>query len=93
MSPQTGLILMGIWNLAVFLLYGCDKALAKGHLCRISEKTLLTASLVAGGVGAWCGMHVFHHKTQKGRFVWTGRISLVLTLGIGAALVYSIYCS
>lgn len=93
MSPQTGLILIGIWNLAVFLLYGTDKALAKGHLRRISEKTLLTASLVAGGVGAWCGMHVFHHKTRKGSFIWTSRLSLVFTLGICAGLIYTMYCS
>ena len=57
------LILNGI----VFLIYGVDKYKAVHHKWRIPETTLLIAA-VFGVIGAFSGMHVFHHKTRKPKF-------------------------
>ena len=57
------LILNGI----VFLIYGVDKYKAVHHKWRIPEATLLIAA-VFGVIGAFSGMHVFHHKTRKPKF-------------------------
>ena len=54
-------------NLAVLLLYGLDKCKAKNHRWRVSEAALMMAA-VFGVFGAYGGMHLFHHKTQKPKF-------------------------
>ncbi len=65
-----GIILL-IWNLSMFVLYGIDKAFAKREKRRISEKMLLLLPLFMGGLGAMFGMVIFNHKTSKPRFrVW-----------------------
>ena len=51
-------------NVIAFILYGIDKRRAKKNLWRIRERTLLLATGLFGGVGAWLGMKVFRHKTQ-----------------------------
>lgn len=54
-------------NLAVLLFYGLDKWKAKNHRWRVSEAALMMAA-VFGVFGAYGGMHLFHHKTQKPKF-------------------------
>ena len=54
-------------NLAVLLLYGLDKWKGKNHRWRVSEAALMMAA-VFGVFGAYGGMHLFHHKTQKPKF-------------------------
>ena len=78
---QNVLLLAAAWNLFVLLLYGLDKWKAKNNRFRISEKALLTASLIGGGVGAACGMILFHHKTGNLRFRITVPIALVISIG------------
>lgn len=80
---ETSHLLFGVagWNLLVFLLFGVDKWKAKQNLWRIPEKVLLTASFFLGGVGAACGMLVFHHKVSK----WSFRI------GVPVGLILSLY--
>lgn len=55
-------------NVFAFLLYGADKKKARKGLWRIPEKTLLLSAALGGSVGAYIGMKVFHHKTQKAKF-------------------------
>ena len=55
-------------NVIAFTLYGIDKRRAKKNLWRIRERTLLLATGLFGGVGAWLGMKVFRHKTQHMAF-------------------------
>lgn len=57
------LILNGI----VFFVYGVDKYKAVRNKWRIPEITLLIAAVI-GVIGAFAGMHVFHHKTRKAKF-------------------------
>ena len=55
-------------NLVTFFVYGVDKWKAKRDLWRIPEKILLGFALFGGSIGAFLGMHVFNHKTQKIKF-------------------------
>lgn len=55
-------------NLAAFVLYGADKSYAKKNKRRIPEKVLLFWAWIGGSVGAFLGMRIFHHKTQKPKF-------------------------
>lgn len=59
--------LIGI-NLVTLAFYGYDKAIAGSEHTRAPEKVLLALALAGGGVGAWVGMRLFHHKTEKRRF-------------------------
>ncbi|MDD1729877.1 MAG: DUF1294 domain-containing protein [Methanospirillum sp.] len=59
--------LYGLVNIVVFLVYGYDKYLARSSRWRISEKKLIFGSFF-GPFGAFLGMQVFRHKTQKIRF-------------------------
>lgn len=56
-------------NLITFFIMWLDKRKAKKGRWRIPENTLLLFVLLGGGVGGIVGMYVFHHKTQKAKFV------------------------
>ena len=58
------LIISGI----TFLVWGMDKYRAKAQLWRISERWLITLTLLGGAFGALTGMLFFRHKTRKTRF-------------------------
>ncbi|MBS4881614.1 MAG: DUF1294 domain-containing protein [Peptoniphilus harei] len=66
-------------NLINFILYGIDKYKAKHNLWRISEKTLLTLSALAG-VGGILGMEIFHHKTREKKFYLANLIGMAFTI-------------
>ena len=55
-------------NAVTFIVYGIDKYKAKKAKWRISEATLLLLAVLAGSVGAWVGMKVWHHKTMHKKF-------------------------
>ena len=55
-------------NLITFVAWGLDKHRAKKGRRRIPESTLLGLAWGTGLVGAWVGMSVFRHKTQKTGF-------------------------
>ncbi|MGB9940862.1 DUF1294 domain-containing protein [Methanosarcina sp.] len=60
-------IIYAVFNAASYALYGMDKFKAKKARWRISEQSLLIASLF-GPIGALLGMQHFRHKTQKPMF-------------------------
>ena len=60
---------VGLMSLITFITFGVDKRRAVRHQYRISEKALLVISVIGGGVGGWLGMKMFHHKTQKPKFL------------------------
>ena len=81
-------MLRGIWivdlmlNVIAFSLFGLDKQRAKRGLWRIRESALLAVIWLMGGVGAWLGMRLFRHKTQKRRFVISANVASVLQLAL-----------
>ena len=66
---QNILIYLVAINLITFLVMWLDKRKAKKGRWRIPENTLLLFVLLGGGIGGIAGMYVFHHKTNKAKFV------------------------
>jgi uncharacterized membrane protein YsdA (DUF1294 family) len=58
------LILYILINLSVFFFFARDKIKAKKNVRRTPENLLLFFAFL-GPFGAWGGMQVFRHKTQK----------------------------
>lgn len=50
-------------NVVTFVVYGVDKLLAMKGKWRIPETVLLLLAAIGGGLGAWCGIGCWHHKT------------------------------
>ena len=69
-----------VWNIMVFLVYGIDKSKARRGAWRIPEKVLLTIALICGGFGAWLAGIAFHHKTRKWSFKTVWFLGMVTTL-------------
>ena len=61
-------IVIFLWNIIVFILYGIDKLKAQKRSYRISEATLIIPAFVFASLGAGFGMIVFNHKTSKIKF-------------------------
>ena len=74
-------------NTLTFLLYGIDKYKAKKARWRISEATLLMMAVIGGGIGAWAGMRLWHHKTMHKKFKYG--IPLIILLQV--ALVFYLH--
>lgn len=79
LDEKNTLVLL-IWNVMVFLIYGIDKSKARRGAWRIPEKVLLTISLICGGFGAWLAGIAFHHKTRKWYFKTVWFLGMVTTL-------------
>ncbi|EJX03257.1 membrane protein containing DUF1294 [gut metagenome] len=71
-------------NLFTFVLYGWDKRKAQHSQWRIPESTLLALAFIGGGLGAWCGMKVWHHKTQHFKFKYGVPVMFFLQLAVMA---------
>ena len=82
------LVIIGIWNIIVFGMYGFDKGFAKRGSRRISEKTLLLAAALLGGLGALLGMCIFRHKTKHAKFRIGVPLLLVFNIAVIAAAAY-----
>ncbi|MGT2667155.1 DUF1294 domain-containing protein [Streptococcus rifensis] len=74
--------LLALWNILVFASYGWDKYCAVKNQWRLPEKLLLVESFLFGGLGAWLGGQVFHHKTRKWYFQLVWWVSLALLVGV-----------
>jgi len=81
-----GIILI-IWNLIVFIMYGLDKNKARRNKQRIKEGNLLLSAAFMGGIGALFGMYVFRHKTKKLKF----KIGVPLLIFMNIGVVFACY--
>jgi uncharacterized membrane protein YsdA (DUF1294 family) len=61
------IILLLLFNLITFFVFGYDKYLARTNRRRISEKTLITLALFGGSIGAVFAQKIFRHKSRKYR--------------------------
>lgn len=57
-------------NILTFFLMFIDKKRAVYHRWRISENILLLVAILGGCYGMMFGMHIFHHKTRKTKFLF-----------------------
>ena len=69
-------------NVAAFAAFGIDKWKARTGRWRIPEATLLALAGLGGAIGAYLGMQVFHHKTQKPKFTIAVPLFIILHLGL-----------
>ena len=81
------LIYTAVMSLIAFAAFGIDKYKAKTNRWRISEKTLFLLALLGGGVGAYLGMKVFHHKTRHKQFAIGLPLIMIVQLALIAFLV------
>ena len=65
---NTLLLAYGALTLVTFVVYGLDKLQAKRGARRVPERSLHALSWLGGFGGAWLGMRLFRHKTQKPAF-------------------------
>lgn len=75
-------------NVITCLVYGIDKWKAKHARWRIPEMTLLSFAVIGGSIGAWCGMKLFHHKTQHKKFYIGVPFILILQLILAGYLYF-----
>ena len=78
-----------IINIITFFIYGFDKWKAKRRKRRISEISLLALAVIGGGIGAWIGMKVWHHKTLHKKFRYG--VPVILMIQVALFILYSCY--
>ena len=69
LTVKNVIIYLIVINLMAFLAMFIDKRRAIKEEWRISENTLFILVLLGGSIGGIAGMYVFHHKTQKLKFI------------------------
>ncbi|MBR3357417.1 MAG: DUF1294 domain-containing protein [Solobacterium sp.] len=90
MSPVVKLLLFYFVfvNGCAFAAYGIDKYKAKKSMWRIPESTLILLAFFGGALGAFAGMHIFHHKTLHTQFRVLVPLALVLWCALIGLLVW-----
>ena len=81
------ILYFAIINTITFFLYCIDKSRAKRNAWRIPELTLIGFAAAGGALGAFLGMHLFHHKTRKLKF----RILIPIFLIIWGIITFRTY--
>ena len=74
---QGFLLYFAALSLITLLLYGNDKRRARRGARRISERTLLSCSLLGGALGGLLAMHLFRHKTRHTYFTVLNLLGIV----------------
>ena len=69
-------------NILSFVLYGADKRQAQKGRYRVPERGLLLFAFFFGGLGAFSGMQLFHHKTKKKKFILFVPLCALLQTGL-----------
>lgn len=94
MTKEKLILIYGIYLIALsvftFAIYATDKNKAKRNARRISEKFLLTASLLGGAVGGFLAMQLFRHKTKGEHWYFTALNVLGIAIHIGL-LIYLVF--
>jgi len=75
-------------NVVAFLTFGLDKWLARRGMRRISERRLLQLTMLLGGIGAYVGSRIFHHKTKKRSFRWRFQLALLFNVVLFAVVIW-----
>ena len=86
------LIALAAGQIAAFIIYGVDKALAKAKVGRVPELVLCAATVLFGILGSAAAMMAFRHKTSKTSFKVKFAVAVVLRfilLGVVGYLMWS----
>lgn len=78
--------LLGI-NLITFIMFGLDKYFAINQMWRISERTMISAAICGGSIGAIIGQKFFRHKTKS----FKGVFPILILFQIIVVMAYLIY--
>lgn len=81
------ILIVTLWNVITFIIYGADKRKAIKGKRRISENTLLLCAFLMGGIGALLGMGVFRHKTRH----WKFKICIPLAVLLNIAVIVLVW--
>ena len=81
------LIGVALMSVILFITMGVDKARAKNHRWRISERLLFILAALGGAAGGCLGMLFFRHKTKHIAF----QIGFPLLLVIQAAVIWLVW--
>ena len=65
---QVVILIYAVMSVLAFAAFGLDKLKAKTNRWRTRERTLFLLAGLGGGIGAFLGMKVFHHKTLHKQF-------------------------
>ena len=79
-----------IINVIAFFMYGVDKEKARKGEWRIKEKDLILVALIGGSVGAFSGMHFFHHKTRHWYFRYGIPAIMILQIISGCVIAHGL---
>ena len=85
---QIALVYLAVINVATFFTFGIDKWKAKKSLWRIRETALLMLAVFGGSIGAWIGIIVCYHKTQKKKFKYGVPAIIIIQLALIGYLLY-----
>ncbi|MBR2384194.1 MAG: DUF1294 domain-containing protein [Clostridia bacterium] len=77
---QYFLIYIATLSFVTYLIYTIDKAKAQKGKWRISEKALLTLSIIGGASGGLLAMFSIRHKTKHWYFVVINVLSAIIHL-------------
>ena len=80
-------LVLVLWNIVTFALYGVDKHKAKKKKWRISETSLILCAFLMGGLGALLGMSAFRHKTKHLKFRLLIPLALIVNIGIAVLIL------
>jgi uncharacterized membrane protein YsdA (DUF1294 family) len=80
-------------NVTALGYYGFDKSRARRSRERVPELVLLGQALLGGSAGAYVGMHLFKHKTVKGRFLIVFWTIVLVQLGLVAVIIRQLFFS
>jgi uncharacterized membrane protein YsdA (DUF1294 family)/cold shock CspA family protein len=73
-------------GLVTFVLFGWDKASARGGFRRTPENSLCALALAGGWVGGWIAMRSLRHKTRKSSFRRKFWFAAVLNMAVLGAI-------
>lgn len=94
MTKEQLILIYGIYLIALslftFAIYAIDKNKAKRNARRVSEKFLLTASLLGGAVGGFLAMQLFRHKTKGEHWYFTALNLLGIMIHL-ALMIYLVF--
>ena len=85
---QIALIYLAVYNVATFFMFCIDKWKYNKYTWRTNDTALLMLAVLGGSIGAWIGIIVCYHKTQKKKFRYGVPAIIIIQLALIGYLLY-----